>query len=212
MQTIEENVTVKDTKDEALEAQEKKDIIIINEENIQNKIYMIRGQKVMLDFELAEIYGYTTSRFNEQVKNNSEKFDEDFMFQLTKVELENLMSKKSISSWGGRRKLPKVFTEQGVYMLMTVLKGDLAVAQSKALIRTFRKMKDYIIENQNLIGEREYLQLSMQISDNIRKTLELRSDLNEVEDQMAEVMDHLSNVVTRSELSEIMNNFGEPHI
>ena len=212
MQTIEENVTVKDTKDEALEAQEKKDIIIINEEVIQNKIYMIRGQKVMLDFELAEIYGYTTSRFNEQVKNNSEKFDEDFMFQLTKVELENLMSKKSISSWGGRRKLPKVFTEQGVYMLMTVLKGDLAVAQSKALIRTFRKMKDYIIENQNLIGEREYLQLSMQISDNIRKTLELRSDLNEVEDQMAEVMDHLSNVVTRSELSEIMNNFGEPHI
>lgn len=97
-------------------------------------------------------------------------------------------------------------------MLMTVLKGDLAVEQSKALIRTFKKMKDYIIENQNLIGEREYLQLSMQISDNIHKTFELRSDLNEVEDQMAKVMDRLSNVVTRSELAEIMNNFGEPHI
>ena len=194
------------------DTQDKKDIIIINKETIQNKIYMIRGQKVMLDFELAEIYGYTTSRFNEQVKNNSEKFDEDFMFQLTKEEFENLMSKKSISSWGGRRKLPKVFTEEGVYMLMTVLKGDLAVEQSKALIRTFKKMKDYIIENQNLIGEREYLQLSMQISDNIHKTFELRSDLNEVEDQMAKVMDRLSNVVTRSELAEIMNNFGEPHI
>jgi len=73
-------------------------------------------------------------------------------------------------------------------------------------------MKDYIIENQNLIGEREYLQLSMQVSDNIRTTMELRSDLNEVEEQMAEVMDNLSNVVTHSELSEVMNEFGEPHI
>lgn len=71
------------------------------------------------------------------------------------------------SSWGGKRYLPYAFTEQGIYMLMTVLKGDLAVQQSKALIRTFKQMKDYIIENQNLIGEREYLQLSMQVSDNI---------------------------------------------
>lgn len=97
-------------------------------------------------------------------------------------------------------------------MLMTVLKGDLATRQSKALIRTFKQMKDYIIENQNLIGEREYLQLSMQISENIHSTMELRSDLNHVEDQMAEVMDRLSNVVTRSELSDVMNEFGEPHI
>ena len=166
----------------------------------------------MLDFELAEIYGYTTTKFNQQVKNNIEKFDEDFMFQLTKEEFDNLISKNLTSSWGGRRKLPKVFTEQGIYMLMTVLKGDLATRQSKALIRTFKQMKDYIIENQDLIGEREYLQLSMQISQNIHTTMELRSDLNEVEDQMAEVMDRLSNVVTRSELSEVMNEFGEPHI
>lgn len=191
---------------------EKQELLLINEETIQDKIYVIRGQKVMLDFELAEIYGYTTTRFNEQVKNNIEKFDEDFMFQLNKEEFQNLMSKKSISSWGGRRKLPKVFTEQGIYMLMTVLRGELATKQSKALIRTFKQMKDYIIENQNLIGEREYLQLSMQISENIQTTMALRSDLNEVEEQMAEVMDKLSNVVTRSELSEVMNEFGEPHI
>lgn len=171
------------------ESQDKQEIILINEETIQSKIYIIRGQKVMLDFELAEIYGYTTTRFNEQVKNNIEKFDEDFMFQLTKEEFEILMSKKSTSSWGGRRKPPKAFTEQGIYMLMTVLRGDLATKQSKALIRTFKQMKDYIIENQNLIGEREYLQLSMQISENIRTTMELRS-----------------------ELSEVMNEFGEPHI
>lgn len=134
------------------------------------------------------------------------------MFELTKEEFENLMSIFSTSNWGGRRKLPKAFTEQGIYMLMTVLRGELAIKQSKALIRTFKKMKDFIIGNQNLIGEREYLQLSMQVSDNINKTLELRGDLNEVEDQMADVMDRLSDVVVRSELSEIMTEFGEPHI
>ncbi len=122
--------------------EEQQEIVLINEEVLRSKIYMVRGQKVMLDFELAEIYGYTTTRFNEQVKNNIQKFDEDFMFELTKEEFENLMSKKSISSWGGRRKLPRVFTEQGIYMLMTVLKGELATKQSKALIRTFKKMKD----------------------------------------------------------------------
>lgn len=92
------------------------------------------------------------------------------------------------------------------------MRGDLAVMQSRALIRTFKQMKDYIIENQDLIGEREYLQLSMQVSQNIHTTMELRSDLNNVEDQMAEVIDSLSNVVTRSELSEVMTEFGEPHI
>lgn len=190
----------------------KQEIILINEKAIQNRIYLIRGQKVMLDFELAEIYGYTTTKFNQQVKNNIEKFDEDFMFQLTKEEFEILISKKLTSSWGGRRKLPKVFTEQGIYMLMTVLRGDLATKQSKALIRTFKQMKDYIVENQDLSGEREYLQLSMQISENIQTTMKLRSDLKKVEDQMADAMDRLSNVVTRSELSEVMNEFGEPHI
>ncbi len=122
--------------------EDEREPIIVSEETLQDKIYFIRGQKVMIDFELAEIYGYTTTRFNEQVKNNIEKFDEDFMFQLSKDEFEILISKKSTSSWGGRRKLPFVFTEQGIYMLMTVLRGDLAVKQSKALIRTFKRMKD----------------------------------------------------------------------
>ena len=206
-----ENTKVVDEK-EGEDEKENQEIILINKETIQSKIYIVRGQKVMLDFELAEIYGYTTTKFNQQVKNNIEKFDEDFMFQLTKEEFANLISKKLTSSWGGRRKLPKVFTEQGIYMLMTVLKGELATKQSKALIRTFKQMKDYIIENQDVIGEREYLQLSMQISQNIHTTMELRSDLNDVEDQMAKVIDRLGNVVTHSELSEIMNEFGEPHI
>ena len=185
----------------------------INKTTLQSKIYVVRGQKVMLDVDLAEIYGYETKNFNRQVKNNNAKFEgDDFMFQLTKDEWENLRCKNFTSSWGGSRYLPLAFTEQGIYMLMTVLRGDLATKQSRALIRTFKQMKDYIIENQDLIGEREYLQLSMQISQNIHTTMDLRSDLNDVEDQMAEVMDRLSNVVTRSELSEVMNEFGEPHI
>ena len=78
--------------------------MVIYETTIKSKIYYLRNQKVMLDFELAEIYGYTTTRFNEQVRNNAEKFDDDFMFRLTKSEFENLISKKSTSSWGDRRK------------------------------------------------------------------------------------------------------------
>ena len=120
----------------------KDEIMLVNQESLAEKIYIIRGQKVMLDFELAEIYGYETNRFNEQVKNNIEKFDDDFRFQLTKEEWENLRSKistsKSETDSGGRRYLPYVFSEAEIYMLMTVLKGELAVKQSKALIRTFK--------------------------------------------------------------------------
>ena len=122
----------------------------------------------MLDFELAEIYGYETNRFNKQVKNNIEKFDDDFRFQLTKEEWENLRSKistsKSETDSGGRRYLPYVFSEAEIYMLMTVLKGALAVKQSKALIRTFKQMKDYIVENQGLIGQSELSDLILHLS------------------------------------------------
>ena len=168
------------------------EIVVIDETTLQSKIHIVRGQKVMLDFELAEIYGYTTKRLNEQIKNNIERFDEDFRFKLTREEITDLRSKKSTSSWGGSRYLPYAFTEQGIYMLMTVLKGDLAIQQSKALVRTFKRMKDYIIENQGLIGEREYLQLSMQVTKNVLETLEIRHELEEVEDQMADVVDKLS--------------------
>ena len=105
---------------------------LLDESLIKDLIYEVRGQKVMLDFDLARIYGYETKRFNEQIKNNSGKFEEDFMFRLTSDEWSTILkSKKSASSWGGRRKLPFTFTEQGVYLLMTVLRGDNAMRQSK---------------------------------------------------------------------------------
>lgn len=200
-----------------MEKMDKKDeIMLVNQESLAEKIYIIRGQKVMLDFELAEIYGYETKRFNEQVKNNIEKFDDDFRFQLTKEEWENLRSKistsKSETGSGGRRYLPYVFSEAGIYMLMTVLKGELAVKQSKALIRTFKQMKDYIVENQGLIGQREFLQLSMQITSNVVEMQDLRRDLMNVEDKVAGLVDNLGNVVHKSELSDLILDLSNPQL
>ena len=187
--------------------------MLVNQESLVKKIYIIRGQKVMLDFELAEIYGYETKNFNRQVKNNIEKFEgEDFMFRITEEEMDNLRCKIFTSSWGGTRYLPYAFTEQGIYMLMTVLKGDLAVRQSRALVRTFKQMKDYIVENQGLIGKREFLQLSMQITSNVVEMQNLRRDLMNVEDQVAEVVDTLNNVVHKSELSDLILDLSNPQL
>ena len=145
----------------------------LNEDLIASKIYIVRGQKVMLDFELAKIYGYETKRFNEQVKNNIAKFDEDFRFQLTKDEYDLVLrSKKStaqnwtIGNKGGRTSLPYAFTEQGIYMLMTVLKGELAIKQSKTLIRMFKNMKDHLIETNSLLTQTDYLNMFKLIINN----------------------------------------------
>ena len=186
------------------------EIAIIDENTLKDKIYEVRGVKVMLDFELAELYGYTTKRFNEQVKNNKDKFDDDFRFKLTKEEDAILRSKKSTSSWGGTRYLPYAFTEQGIYMLMTVLKGDLAIKQSKALIRLFKDMKDYIIENQNMVGRHEYLQLSMQVTDSVKEIYSLKQNISELDDKMKGVLDKLSDVVMKSDISPFLLDFGKP--
>ena len=98
----------------------KNDNIMLPDEIIISKIYFIREQKVMIDSDLAELYGVETRRLNEQVKRNISRFPEDFMFQLSEVEFENLKSQFATSSWGGRRKSPYVFTEHGVLMLSSV--------------------------------------------------------------------------------------------
>ena len=170
-------------------------IAVINEKSIRDKIYIIREQQVMLDFELAEIYGYETKTFNQQVKRNIEKFDSDFMFQLTQDEFDNLRSQNVTSSWGGTRYMPYAFTEQGIYMLMTVLKGDTATVQSKSLIRIFKKMKDYIAENQSLIGDKSLQVLSLQ-------TMQNSNDIAELKTIIAE------NMVKKTDLPEIIRSFG----
>lgn len=132
-----------------------------NKNNINSMIYEIRGKQVMLDFDLAFLYGYEVRRLNEQVKRNVERFPADFMFQLTLNEVNLVKSqiatsrKTSIFSGqdGGVRKLPYAFTEQGVYMLSTVLKGEVAVNQSIAIMRAFRDMR-HLIKNNELILEK----------------------------------------------------------
>ena len=149
------------------------EIIIHNGDNIKDKIYTIRGVQVMLDFDLAQIYGYETKRFNEQVKNNIERFDDDFRFQLTDDETAELSRSKfstlketQIKGRGHNIKYnPHAFTEQGIYMLMTVLKGNLAVAQSKMLIRTFKEMKHFIQNNSHIFIEIENIKKHLFESD-----------------------------------------------
>ena len=183
-------------------------VIEVTEEYLKDRLYMIRGKRVLLDADLAIIYGYTTKAFNQQVKNNIEKFDEDFMFELSDKEAENLRSKFLTANISSKSRYnPRVFTEQGLYMLMTVLKGSLAVKQSKALIRTFKKMKDYILENRDLIGQRELLQLSMETANNKIAISKINHDMSSLEKQISDVAEGLKDVVTKSELADMMNSF-----
>ncbi|MBV6484458.1 MAG: hypothetical protein KFKLKKLM_00964 [Flavobacteriales bacterium] len=129
--------------------------IIIPQEVIINKIYSIRGQKVMLDSDLAELYGVETKRLNEQVKRNNSRFPDDFMFQLTIQEWENLKSQNATSSWGGRRKLPYAFTEHGVLMLSSVLNSDRAIAVNIHIMRVYTKLKEMLLTNKDILLELE---------------------------------------------------------
>ena len=162
----------------------KNELVVLDEKSIRDKIYVIRGREVMIDSDLAKIYGYTTKRFNEQVQRNIGKFDNDFMFQLNEMEFINLRSQNATSKRGGRTYIPYAFTEQGIYMLMTVLKGEKATIQSKALIRVFKKMKDYIIENNNcLVSYDDILKLSLQTNENTKDIKEIRKEMKIINDK-----------------------------
>lgn len=174
-------------------------IAIINEESIKEKMYYIRDTYVMLDYDLANIYGYETKNFNRQVKNNIEKFDEDFMFQLTDEEIIELSRCKNFTTMqikgikGGRVYNPYAFTEQGIYMLMTVLKGDLATVQSKALIRIFKRMKDYIVTNNKLTYD-NILKLSLQINENTH-------DINIIKKELSKISKKINNNIKNDEIT-----------
>ena len=124
-----------------------KNSLIIDDMNIQNKIYTIRGFQVMLDSDLAQLYGVETKHINQAVRNNPDKFPDDFYFEATDDELENLRSKFLTSSWGGNRYSPKLFTEQGIYMLATILKSKVATDITVKIIRTFANMRKLIKGN-----------------------------------------------------------------
>ncbi len=119
-------------------------------ERIASQIYSIRDQQVLLDSDLAELYGVPTGRLNEQVTRNRERFPKDFMFRLSSQELEILRSQFAISSWGGRRYAPRAFTEQGVAMLSSVLRSQRAVQVNIAIMRAFVRLRQVLAGNEEL--------------------------------------------------------------
>ena len=114
---------------------------IVKLEKIEDKI-IIRNEQVLLDSDVAEIYGVETKRINEAVKNNPDRFPDGYLLEMTEEESENLKSKFSTSSWGGKRYTPKVFIERGQYMLATILKSEQAVQTTLAIIETFAKIRN----------------------------------------------------------------------
>ena len=152
------------------------DTLIVQGE-ISSKILTLRGQQVMLDRDLAALYQVETRRLNEQVKRNLDRFPDDFMFQLSKEEYENLKSQIATSSLehGGVRKMPYAFTEEGIYMLATVLRSSVATQTSIHIIRTFKILREF---------SKHYNALAKQIIEVERKSdkqyKELRKALDEL--------------------------------
>ena len=144
--------------------EEKKELISID--SIYNRVYTIRGQQVMLDTDLAQIYGYEVKRLNQQVKRNGSRFPEDFMFQLNEKEVEELRLQNVTANVNNMsRTKPYAFTEQGIYMLATVLRGELAEQQSIFIMRAFREMRHYIKRNQQFVTQSEMKVVTAKVSE-----------------------------------------------
>ena len=179
------------------------DFLIVDEKNLKEKIYSIRGVQVMLDFDLAHIYGYTVNAFNQQVKRNAERFPKDFLFELSAEEMRELSISQNVTSIqikgvkGGRSKPIKAFTESGIYMLMTVLRGSLAVKQSQALIRLFKDMKDYIRDGYDHIGMKSYISIIEKLDEHSKR----------IYDHENYIEDLKSHMVKKDDLSVFMRLF-----
>lgn len=135
---------------------EKNDVII--QERVAKSIYLVRDQKVMMDSELAEMYNVATKVLNQAVKRNSDRFPDDFMFQLTKKEWDDLRSHFVTSSWGGRRTPPYVFTEQGVAMLSSVVNSPVAIQVNISIMRVFVRMREWAANYSELVEKIDDLQ------------------------------------------------------
>ena len=146
-------------------------------EVVERRIYLIRGEKVMIDSDLAELYHVTTGNLNLAVRRNAERFPLDFMFQLTEEEFENLILQTARSSWGGKRKRPYVFTEHGVAMLSAVLRSRRAVEMSILIVRTFVKLREMVASNRELALRMENLEAAQREHASVINIL-----VNEIED------------------------------
>ena len=134
-------------------------------ETIEQKILLIRGQKVLLDRDLAELYGVSTRDLNKAVSRNLTRFPDDFMIQLSKNEFENLKFRFGTSSWGGTRKLPKAFTEQGIAMLSSILNSERAIQVNIAIIRVFVKLGEILSSHKELAQKLSQLERKIENHD-----------------------------------------------
>lgn len=151
--------------------------LIINENNIKNKIHTIRNHQVMLDRDLAELYGVETKHINQAVRNNQDKFMNDFYFELTNTEFKDLRSKNLTANFSKVRTNPKVFTEQGIYMLATILKSRIASEVTVYIIRTFANMRKLISQNISMFERFEKIEQRLNIHDeNFDKLFEALED------------------------------------
>lgn len=158
---------------------------------IQNKIYEIRGQRVMLDRDLASLYGVTTGNLNKAVKRNIERFPERFMFQLTEEEF--LMFQNGISSWGGTRKLPYAFTEQGVSMLSAVLHSPTAIQVSISIIDAFVAMRNYITTTATVTAELAEIRAKLALLE--RADEDNAEAVNDLSEDMRHELDDIYNAI-----------------
>jgi hypothetical protein len=158
----------------------RKDQALLSESHIFNVIFVVRGSKVILDSDLAELYGVETRRLNEQVRRNIEKFPEDFMFQLTNDEFQSLKSQIATSSskWGGRRKLPLVFTEHGALQAANVLNSSQANKMSVFIVRAFIRLREMVLTNEKL--SRKVDQLERRVSDHDEVLIDLVHEIRKL--------------------------------
>ena len=164
---------------------------------VQNLIYEIRGQKVMLDADLARLYQVETKVLNQAVRRNIKRFPEDFMFQLDNKEFANLKSQIVTSSWGGRRTPPLAFTEEGIAMLSSVLHSDIAIAANISILRAFVKVREYLLMASTVSAEVKELRakvdlLAMQEEENLAAVNDLSEDVREDIDNLYLAIGELS--------------------
>ena len=161
------------------------------QETVMSKIYEIRGEKVMLDRDLAVLYGVETKQLKRQVRRNSERFPEDFMFELTKREFEDLRRQFGTSNWGGNRYTPFVFTEQGVAMLSSVLNSPTAIRVNIQIIRVFTKIRGILTDN---------LSVKLEIEEIKKKLVNHSKNIELVFNYLDELMDKKVNEKPRKEI------------
>ena len=184
---------------------EKKQLEIVPVGDLNGLVYSVRGHYVMLDADIAMLYGYTVKRVNEQARRNIERFPDDFMFQLTDDEVALVWSQNATANINSKsRTNPIVYTEQGTYMLATVLKNEVAVTQSIGIMRAFRQMRHYIRENQQFVTKNELKMLTDDLAQNV-KQIEMRQDVTDA--QIATIHESINKINENFVLDTELKNF-----